>query len=697
MADGGWTPVGDAVPLKGEVSTSDFKATLDKVFGSGKWKQTSGYRSPAAEDRLRAEGAGTVRPGHVSAHSEGDAEDPGAFDFEVSGMPQAEAAKKLAKADPRFTKAFAEAPHGAEGEHVHAAVGLKPEKVETAADDWTPVGKPEAIEPPKPKRKTPLQYAQESVGALAHVPMEGFRQGAQAQRTFAEDFTKSAAPAKAPTTIGGMVQEGVREAEEPFKVAQDALGALGGGFVSGALKGVAEPFTNTLAAATGGRVNLDPQQVGDLASLAIPGAGEFGAERALATRAGAAGVGAETLRGAEAASSRAPQNTLRGATQAPASRDPEHSAAVDRLEAEGVRPAAHQRAGGVPQRIAESAKANPYTGPGIRAAERTANDSFNRALYNKVLRPIGEAVTDTAPVGRDGVGLVEKRLSDGYETLLPQIKIDVGPEFNSKLNAIGREAKKLPPEMQKQFKAIVDQEVRSHFGTGDVVDGKTFKATESELSRWTRGLRGSQDHNAREMAGMLDDVNGLIRDQAEMSAGPKLRGQLRGLNQSWAMFTRLQDAAARRQGGLGYITPGDLLAAVKKGDKSVRKGAFARGDALLQSFAEDADKVLSPRHGTSHTPEIQEQNRLMTGRGIIGGAMGGAAGFHGGPAMAAMGAGAGAAADFAVARGTNSLARALLEHGPPRVAPRNFLQSVDRRLARRSVPAIAASSGPPQQ
>ena len=37
-----------------------FASLMDETFGRGRWRQTSGYRSPAKEDALRAGGAGTV-------------------------------------------------------------------------------------------------------------------------------------------------------------------------------------------------------------------------------------------------------------------------------------------------------------------------------------------------------------------------------------------------------------------------------------------------------------------------------------------------------------------------------------------------------------------------------------------------------------------------------------------------------------
>src|SRR5262249_48271023 len=45
------------------------------------------------------------------------------------------------------------------------------------------------------------------------------------------------------------------------------------------------------------------------------------------------------------------------------------------------------------------------------------------------------------------------------------------------------------------------------------------------------------------------------------------------------------------------------LSAIKRGDKSVGKGMFARGDALMQDFATAAQNVLPSRIPTSGTSE----------------------------------------------------------------------------------------------
>jgi hypothetical protein len=100
-------------------SGDGFQATMDRVFGQGRWRKTSGYRTMAQEDALRRQGAGTVAPGHLSRHSIGGADAPGAYDAVVDSMSTAAAAAKLRAAGNDFSRVLAEGAHGPQGAHLH--------------------------------------------------------------------------------------------------------------------------------------------------------------------------------------------------------------------------------------------------------------------------------------------------------------------------------------------------------------------------------------------------------------------------------------------------------------------------------------------------------------------------------------------------------------------------------------------------
>jgi hypothetical protein len=96
-----------------------FRSTMDQVFSPGRWRQTSGYRTPAQEDELRRQGAGAVPVGRVSHHSLGGPDAPGAYDVVVPGMSARNAAAKVLQFDQAFARVIAEGAHGGQGPHLH--------------------------------------------------------------------------------------------------------------------------------------------------------------------------------------------------------------------------------------------------------------------------------------------------------------------------------------------------------------------------------------------------------------------------------------------------------------------------------------------------------------------------------------------------------------------------------------------------
>jgi TPR repeat protein len=96
-----------------------FHLLMDKIFGPGSWRETGGYRTPARENELRAEGAGTVPVGTLSRHSLGSSGAPGAYDVVVANMSTGEAAARLLSSGMKFKQVFPEGMHGDQGPHLH--------------------------------------------------------------------------------------------------------------------------------------------------------------------------------------------------------------------------------------------------------------------------------------------------------------------------------------------------------------------------------------------------------------------------------------------------------------------------------------------------------------------------------------------------------------------------------------------------
>jgi hypothetical protein len=118
-ADGEYAKVHPRPAAAEEAAGGDFAATMDRVFGAGRWRQTSGYRTQAQENALRRQGAGTVAPGHTSRHSVGDPDAPGAYDAVVDRLSTAQAAAKLKQNAGGAFRVLAERAHGPQGAHLH--------------------------------------------------------------------------------------------------------------------------------------------------------------------------------------------------------------------------------------------------------------------------------------------------------------------------------------------------------------------------------------------------------------------------------------------------------------------------------------------------------------------------------------------------------------------------------------------------
>lgn len=296
-----------------------------------------------------------------------------------------------------------------------------------------------------------------------------------------------------------------------------------------------------------------------------------------------------------------------------------HAENVKKLQAEGVDLTLGQTHGGVVRRAEEAHKSNPLTGTAIREAENRSIQTFNRAVYNRVLAPIGKKFEGDV-IGREGIKKVGDEIDKAYEAIKPKLKLTPDDQFLTDMADIRTEASDLPPALETQFEKIVNGRLLKKMGPDGAINGETFKQVESELSHLASVYKSSAVASERELGSTIGETVTALRENLERTSDPSVREELKKINTSWAMLTRLEGAAGRRVGSGGVFTTGDLLQAVKSGDRSARKRTFARGDALMQDFAETAHSVLPDRLPDSGTPERQMWNNLtgivLKGAGI---------------------------------------------------------------------------------
>jgi len=310
-----------------------------------------------------------------------------------------------------------------------------------------------------------------------------------------------------------------------------------------------------------------------------------------------------------------------------------------------------QLAGGQLKAVEDAATSIPILGHFIARGRQRSIDSFNRAVHNQALEPIGEKLSDTTPVGHDAVTEVGQKLSDKYDNLLPKLLFTPDAQFAQEISRIRRDAGvAMDPSHLQTFDRIVNNKLSPNRWTAQQLQppnvpgnflthpnqypntwhlqGDAYKQIESELTHLAGKYGGSADAGQQLIGDHLKDVINSMRSNLQR-INPQYAGELRNINTGWAMFARIRDAASRTGAAEGVFRPAHLLSAIRKADKSVGKGAFARGDALMQKFGEAGQAVLP-----SKVPDSGTTGRALTA-GVLSGTLLGAKavglGFAGAP------------------------------------------------------------------
>lgn len=299
---------------------------------------------------------------------------------------------------------------------------------------------------------------------------------------------------------------------------------------------------------------------------------------------------------------------------------PEVSSQVRTLMDRGVTPTPGQIMGGAAQRTEEKLTSVPILGDMIKGAQRRGVEQLNRAAYNETLAPIGGK--SMAELGREGVGDVQQQLKTAYNDLLPRLTFQADQQFGSEIGNLTQMASNLPPQQASRFGKIIQEQVVSKLGPNGTMDGQTFKGVESEIGNLVKGYRSDGSFENRQLGNALGEVLTSMRG-ALTRANPNDAPQLQAINRAYSMFAKVRDASSRVGTDEGVFSPAQLLSAVRSGDRSAGKGAFATGNAQMQELADAGRTVLGSKYPDSGTAGRQI---LAAGGGLLAG--GGAAAIN---------------------------------------------------------------------
>ena len=274
---------------------------------------------------------------------------------------------------------------------------------------------------------------------------------------------------------------------------------------------------------------------------------------------------------------------------------------------EGIRLTPGQMGGGLVNDLEQKAAGViPITGHLIQSARERSIKDFNTVTLNKALAPIGEELTGTEKYGHAAVAEVGDKLDAAYDRILsnPDVKFLATNKFISDYQGIRQEAATLAPDARTQFTAILKNTIENpnFVVNGELVPtARDMKDVLAKLGAYARQYSSSPNPDQRLMAGYLRDVQNVVQD-AFAAQNPQIAGALKAVDKGWAQLVRIENAAGHRLASGGIFTPADLLSGIKKADTTVRKRAFARGEAMLQKWASTAQKVLPktvPDSGTA--------------------------------------------------------------------------------------------------
>lgn len=282
------------------------------------------------------------------------------------------------------------------------------------------------------------------------------------------------------------------------------------------------------------------------------------------------------------------------------------------LASEGVELTPGQAAGGWAMQAEDKLMSVPILGDAIRGARTRGNEQLNRAVYNRVLAPIGQT---TNKVGREAIDDVSNRISQAYDDVLTKVQFAPDAQLAQDLGRLQQMASNLPSREAQAFNATLQREIIEPLSKVSAVDGMTFKRIEAQLGERAQAFLKATDAYQNDVGRALVEAQKALRD-ALARVNPQYASELQGVNQAFAQLTRLQTAGAAVGAADGIFSPAQLDRAIRAADKSVRKNAYARGKATMQDLSGVARDRMS-----SQIPNSGTTDRLLLGAGALGAGM----------------------------------------------------------------------------
>lgn len=283
---------------------------------------------------------------------------------------------------------------------------------------------------------------------------------------------------------------------------------------------------------------------------------------------------------------------------------------VKMLQDAGVQPTIGQTLGGRVNAMEEKMQSVPIMGDAIANARGKALRQFNEAAINRSVSPVGGKIDG---VGQSAVAQAGDMVSQAYDDALGSLKfVRFDDKFKQDIGQLSGMAQDLTPPMRARFTKIVNDIVDSRTTAGGTMLAPTLKKVDSELGKTASRYGGSSVASEQELADAVKQLQQLLREQVARSS-PEASKAMRAADAGYANLVRIEGAAKAAKNTEGLFTPAQLNTAIQTADKSVRKRAVARGEALMQDLGTAGQNVLGNKVPNSGTAD-----RMWLGAGAIG-------------------------------------------------------------------------------
>lgn len=272
----------------------------------------------------------------------------------------------------------------------------------------------------------------------------------------------------------------------------------------------------------------------------------------------------------------------------------------------GVTPTMGQTLGKGAKSLEEFAQYMPLVGTAVQDARQRTLFQFNKGVINNALKPIKGKLPEDV-IGRDAIEYATQQVSNAYDDVLGKIKFTL--DFNTSSNILGalNKSKLLSPDQRQAAVDYLNDVALSKF-SGKPLTGQEYKTIESDLRKQASRLMSSTDGASREIGDALFGVLSEFK-KSLYSQNPRLTPQLRRVDSAYADLSAVKVAAANSGAVNGVFTPKQFATAVRQGDKTLNKSAYAKGSARSQRLSDSALQVLG-----------DEAGETLAGRYAFGGA-----------------------------------------------------------------------------